>query len=150
MGSNGSVMAMGKSKVANAALVAFQNNQRVLGYRPTSALHSCTSQCNRPTRSSRSPERAEARHIVGNSALGVACAGLIDRRYLPLPAVSRSPAVASMSLHLCHPRPVNGYPPGNDRGVLNSFTFGSPFRSPRGTALAAAIEQVVPPKRKNR
>src|SRR5262249_20496935 len=29
-------------------LVAFQNNQRLLGYRPTSALHTCSPRCNRP------------------------------------------------------------------------------------------------------
>ena len=40
-------------------LVAFQNNQRLLGYRPVSALHSCSPRCNRPPRANPNPERAE-------------------------------------------------------------------------------------------
>jgi hypothetical protein len=50
MGSDGSVMAMGKSKVAHAAL------------RAEKALHSCSPRSNRPPRANPNPERAEVRH----------------------------------------------------------------------------------------
>jgi hypothetical protein len=43
-------MAMGKSKVANAALQAEK------------ALYSCSPRCNRPPRANPNPERAEVRH----------------------------------------------------------------------------------------
>jgi hypothetical protein len=50
MGSDGNVMAMGESKVANAALQAEK------------ALHSCSPRCNRPPRANPNPEPAEVRH----------------------------------------------------------------------------------------
>jgi hypothetical protein len=41
---------------------ASRNNQRLLGYRTTSELHSCSPRCNRPPRANPNPERAEDRH----------------------------------------------------------------------------------------
>jgi hypothetical protein len=60
--------------------VAFQNNQRLLGYCTTSGLDSCSPRCNRPPRANPNPERAEVRHAEGTSALGVALYGVIDKR----------------------------------------------------------------------
>jgi hypothetical protein len=70
-------------------LFAFQNNQRLLGYRPTSELRSCTLRANPPMFASRCLQRAPGRHPDFNSALGVARFGLIDPRQPPALAVPR-------------------------------------------------------------
>src|SRR5437667_11496446 len=54
----------GDNSVFSIRLVTFQNNQRLLGYRPTSALHSCSPRCNRPPRANPNPERADDRHTA--------------------------------------------------------------------------------------
>jgi hypothetical protein len=54
-------------------LVALQNNQRLLGYQPTSALHSCSPRYNRPPRPDPNPERAPGRHANGTSQRRLGC-----------------------------------------------------------------------------
>src|SRR5262249_5281423 len=77
-------------------LVASQNNQRLLGYRPTSALHSCSPRCNRPPRANPNPERAEVRHTAFSSRAGPYCG-----------QVRFNVTTSGSHLTACHSCPVN-------------------------------------------
>ena len=86
-------MAMGKSKVANAALQAEK------------ALHSCSPRCNRPPRANPNPERAEVRHTAFTGCLR------------PYRGQVRFTVTAPCSqLNGYPPRPVNAYSPRNGGG----------------------------------
>lgn len=61
-------------------ILAFQNNQRLFGYRPTPELLSCALRPCRPKGARQSPQRAEDRTTEGNSAFRVALCGPLDLR----------------------------------------------------------------------
>jgi hypothetical protein len=70
-------------------LVAFQNNQRVLGYWLASALHSCSRRCNQPLRAKLNPDfRARSTSALCGDRGGVGAgervvsSGSVERGYL--------------------------------------------------------------------